>query len=316
MSQTVLLIGQTGQVGHELARSLLPLGKLIGVDRRTLDVADQMALRTLIRTVNPDVIVNAAAYTAVDQAEHETERANQINHLAPHAMAEEAYAIGAMLVHYSTDYVFDGALTDRAYLETDHPAPLNEYGRSKLAGEVAIRETGARHVIFRTSWVIGSHGSNFLRTMLRLMHERETVSVVVDQIGAPTWSRLIADVTALVVHAMLQRPDAGDDGIYHLQSAGVTSWHGVAVALLEGLHRRDHPGIACKQVIPLASHEYPTPAARPKNSRLDCTRLTDTSGIQLPNWKPVLDACLTDVLASGQFARDGTGGTGKPTGRA
>jgi len=299
MGQTVLLIGQAGQVGHELARSLLPLGKLIGVDRRSLDVANLEALRSLIRAAHPDVIVNAAAYTAVDQAEREPDLADLINHQAPRAMAEEARAIGALLLHYSTDYVFDGARTDRAYVETDATAPLNVYGRSKLAGEEAILASGARHIIFRTSWVIGGHGGNFLKTMLRLMRERDTVSVVADQIGAPTSSRLIADVTALVLHELLQQPEAARDGVYHLQSAGFTSWYGVAQALLGGLKQRAHPGVACRQIIPLTSADYPTAAARPKNSRLDCAKLTDTFGIQLPPWQQTLDVCLSEVLDSG-----------------
>ncbi|MCX7173467.1 MAG: dTDP-4-dehydrorhamnose reductase [Proteobacteria bacterium] len=279
----ILLTGKNGQVGWELQRTLAPLGEVIALDREKLDLAYADTILAAIRTVNPDIIVNAAAYTAVDQAENETSLAMRVNAEAPGVMAEEARKRGIQLVHYSTDYVFDGT-KDSPYGEDDTPAPINAYGRSKLAGEQAIQATGCRHLIFRTSWVYGMHGKNFLRTMLRLAEEREELRIVDDQFGAPTWSRLIAEATALAL-----APHREPEGLYHLASAGHTSWHGFTEAIL-GLSRNLRTREPSLTAIP--TREYPLPAKRPFNSRLACDRLAQEASIQLPDWRVALGLCL------------------------
>jgi len=276
----ILLFGSSGQVGRELRRTLAPLGELLVPNRESVDLTRAEAMRTAIRQARPDIVVNAAAYTAVDQAETEQDLALMINGKAPGIMAEEAAKIDALLVHYSTDYVFDGS-KDSPYDEDDAPNPLSVYGASKLAGELAIRGAGCRHLIFRTSWVYGLHGKNFLRTMQRLGQEREELKVVDDQIGAPTWSRLIAEATALALRA------EAADGIYHLSCAGSTSWHGFAVAILadQGWHGR---------LLPIPSRDYPLPARRPANSRLDNRKLQRLLHLALPDWQAALALCLAD----------------------
>ena len=276
----ILLFGSSGQVGRELRRTLAPLGELLVPNRESVDLTRAEAMRTAIRQARPDIVVNAAAYTAVDQAETEQDLALMINGKAPGIMAEEAAKIDALLVHYSTDYVFDGS-KDSPYDEDDAPNPLSVYGASKLAGELAIRGAGCRHLIFRTSWVYGLHGKNFLRTMQRLGQEREEVKVVDDQIGAPTWSRLIAEATALALRA------EAADGIYHLSCAGSTSWHGFAAAILaaQGWHGR---------LLPIPSRDYPLPARRPANSRLDNRKLQRLLHLALPDWQAALALCLAD----------------------
>ena len=276
----ILLTGKTGQVGHELQRTLAPLGEVIAVDRAGLDLANQEALRRTLRKLRPDIIVNAAAYTAVDRAEDEAQLAHAGNAIAPGVMAEEARELGALLVHYSTDYVFDGSKAG-AYREDDATNPLNVYGRSKLAGEQAIIASGCRHLIFRTSWVYGLRGKNFLRTMQALAAQRQELRVVSDQIGAPTWSRLIAEATALAV-----RQDA-PSGLYHLSSGGSTSWHGFAQAILAA-----QGWAGTLHAIPAS--DYPTPAQRPANSRLDHTKLGAALGLALPDWRLALELCLAD----------------------
>jgi len=279
----ILLTGGTGQVGWELQRTLAPLGDVVVLDRRKLDLADPDAIRAAIRAARPEFIVNAAGYTAVDQAETEIEKAMRVNGLAPGVMGEEALRLGAHLVHYSTDYVFDGS-KDGPYTEDDAAAPLNAYGRSKLAGEQAIRASGCRHLIFRVSWIYGLHGKNFLRTMLRLAQEREELRVVADQFGAPTWSRLIAEATALA----LARPRP-PEGLYHLACAGHTSWHGFSEAIL-ALSRNLRSREPALTAIP--THDYPLPAQRPRNSRLACDRLAEDVSIRLPDWNDALRLCL------------------------
>jgi len=279
----ILLTGRNGQVGWELQRTLAPLGEVIALDRGKLDLTDADAIRQAIRTVRPEIIVNAAAYTAVDQAETETDLAMRVNGRAPGVMGEEAGKLGALLIHYSTDYVFDGS-KDSPYNEADAPVPINAYGRSKLAGEQAIQASGCRHLIFRTSWVYGLHGRNFLRTILRLAEEREELRIVADQFGAPTWSRLIAEATALALAR--QRPP---EGLYHLANGGHTSWHGFAQAILalsKNLRTRE-PGLTA-----IPTREYPLPAPRPHNSRLTCYRLAQEASIQLPDWRDALGLCL------------------------
>jgi len=288
----ILLTGCGGQLGRELKRSLASLGELVACDRRQLDLTDPEALRDTVRAVAPAVIVNAAAYTAVDKAEAEPGVAEAINGVAPGIFADEAKRLGALLIHYSTDYVFDGA-KPTPYTEDDTPAPLAAYGHSKRAGELAIAASGARHLIFRTSWVYGLHGANFMKTMLRLGREwnelRAPLRVVGDQIGAPTWTRHLADATALI----LGRRDT-PDGLYHLAAAGETSWHGYAEAIFDEAQR-----IGLLDKMPLVhritSADYPLPAARPANSRLDCTRCQSDFGLALPDWRTGLIDCLADA---------------------
>lgn len=281
--RTILLTGKDGQVGWELQRTLAPLGKVIAFDRWGLDLANADAIRAAIRAVHPDIIVNAAAYTAVDQAETESAVAMSVNGEAPGIMAEEAMRSGAWLVHYSTDYVFDGT-KGPAYDESDDPNPLNVYGHSKLAGERAIQAVGGRYSIFRTSWVYGLRGRNFLRTILRLAQEKEELHIVVDQIGAPTWSRMIAEATSAILARETQT-----QGLFHLTNSGATSWHGFSQAILE-LTREQRPRDPILSAIP--GSEYPLPATRPANSRLSCKLLAQQTTIQLPDWREALALCL------------------------
>ena len=284
----ILLTGCAGQLGRELKRSLASLGELVACDRGLLDLADPDALRTAVSRIAPSVIVNAAAYTAVDKAETETSLADAINAAAPALLADEARRLGAFLIHYSTDYVFDGTKAT-PYLEEDAAMPLSAYGRSKLKGELAIAASGARHLILRTSWVYGLHGANFMKTMLRLGRERDELRVVGDQFGAPTWTRHLADATALV----LSRRET-TEGLYHLAAAGETSWHGYAEAIFA---EAQAAGLMEKSptVHRITTAEYPLPAPRPTNSRLDCTRFFRDSGLALPHWRTGLADCLTDA---------------------
>ena len=292
----ILLIGGNGQVGHELTRTLAPLGEVIATDRAALDLTDESAIRALVRQLRPGFIVNAAAYTAVDKAESESELAFAINARAPGVLAQEAAALGAWLIHYSTDYVFAGDRPQGAYLETDPTAPMNVYGRSKLAGEEAIAAVGGAHLILRTSWVYGAHGANFVKTILRLAREREKLSIVADQIGAPTSSPLIAEATAQLIR---QLPDDGEDalgGIYHLQSAGEASWHEFAAAIVERLRGVDAQTVRCREVLPIPASAYPTPARRPANSRLDCGKIARTFGLRLPRWRDDFELRFGEIL--------------------
>ena len=284
----ILLAGCAGQLGRELKRSLACLGEVIACDRRQLDLAQADSLRAMVRAMGPTVIINAAAYTAVDKAEAEPAAADAINALAPGILAEEAKRTGALLIHYSTDYVFDGTKAT-AYTEDDTPAPLSAYGRSKLAGEQAIVAAGARHLIFRTSWVFGLHGANFMKTMLRLGKERDELRVVGDQVGAPTWTRHLADVAALIL-ARKEIPG----GLYHLAAAGETSWHGYAEAIFATALECD-----LLEKIPtvhrILSADYPLPAPSPANSRLDCTKFRRDFNLALPDWRTGLADCLADA---------------------
>ncbi len=281
----ILLTGASGQVGYELERSLQGLGEVVAVDRAHMDLADLDQVRDVIRAVRPGLIVNPAAYTAVDKAESEPELAYRINAEAPGLMAAEARALGAALVHFSTDYVFDGS-KQGAYVETDPTNPINVYGASKLAGEQAIAASGAEHLIFRTSWVYGMRGKNFLLTMLRLSKEREELRVVADQHGAPTWSRTIADTTALVLAQA--RGQAGwwatNGGIYHLSGQGQTTWCGFTEAIVAA------SGATCR-VTPISAAEYPVPARRPANSVMSSARLMERF-CALPGWDGALKLCM------------------------
>lgn len=294
----VLLIGRTGQVAWELERSLGALGELTALDRAQLDLRDAEAIRSAIRSVRPELIVAAAAYTNVDGAEDDVETAFAINARAPEAMAREARQVGATLVHYSTDYVFDGSKAG-AYAEDDPTAPLNAYGRSKLAGEQAIRASGAAHLILRTSWVYASRGKNFLRTILRLAGEREVLRVVDDQFGAPTWARFIAEATAAMLWRIRWDPSArarADRGeVVHLANGGVTTWFGFASRAIE-LHA-SRAGKKLASVEPIPASAYPTKAARPHNSRLDLARLEREWGIAAPAWEDSLALCVEELAA-------------------
>ncbi|QJI44948.1 dTDP-4-dehydrorhamnose reductase [Pseudomonas sp. ADAK2] len=289
----ILLLGKNGQVGWELQRSLAPLGELIALDRSTGgDLSDLDALRTTIRQLKPDVIVNAAAYTAVDKAESETELADRVNGQASQVMAEEAVLLGAWLIHYSTDYVFSGQ-GSKAWQETDPVAPVNHYGASKLAGEQAIIASGCKYLIFRTSWVYGARGNNFAKTMLRLAKDRETLSVIADQIGAPTGADLIADVTALAIQQVMQRPEL--TGLYHLAASGEVSWHGYASHVIE-FAQANGEQLAVTTVNPIETSAYPTPARRPLNSRLNTQKLRDNFSLHLPDWQSGVTRMLREVL--------------------
>lgn len=276
----ILLIGAQGQVGWELARRLPDLGQVTATDRATLDLASPDAIRRVVRDARPEVIVNAAAHTAVDKAESEPELAMQVNAAAPGILAEEALRSGSLLVHYSTDYVFDGEKPG-AYVETDPPNPVSVYGRSKLAGERAIAASGCRHLILRTCWVYGPRGRNFLLTILKAARERPELKVVDDQFGAPTSSAAIAEATKLAI--------GRGEGTYHLSAAGRASWHGFAQAIVEGAGLKT-------PVRPIPSSDYPTPARRPRNSVLDNSKLKKDFGIVLPDWREGLREVLPQVL--------------------
>lgn len=287
----ILLTGAAGQVGWELKRTLASLGEVVAVDLAEMDLADPAAIRRFVRELKPDLIVNPAAYTAVDKAESEPELAQAVNGIAPGVLAEEAQALGIWLVHYSTDYVFDGRKSG-AYVEDDQPNPQSVYGRTKLAGEQAVQASGCKHLILRTSWVYGARGHNFMLTMLRLGRERDELRIVADQFGAPTWCRGIAEVTAQILaqlHSPLlsQGQAAACSGIYHLTAAGETTWFDFASAVI----RQGLPERAVKMT-PITTDQYPLPAPRPANSRLSNAKLHQTFGIASSSWSNELALCL------------------------
>lgn len=296
----ILLFGKNGQVGWELQRSLAPLGRLVALDRHNSDdgsdycgdLNDAAGLAATVEALRPTVIVNAAAYTAVDKAESEPELARNINARAPSVLAEAAQRCGAWLVHYSTDYVFDGS-GEQAWRETDVPAPLGVYGQTKLAGEQAIIRACARHLIFRTSWVYAARGGNFAKTMLRLAAERERLSVIDDQFGAPTGAELLADVTAHAIRSVLRQPEQA--GLYHLAAGGEVSWHGYAGFVIEQARQAGH-AMKVQSIDPIPSSAYPTPAKRPHNSRLDTRKLQTAFGINLPDWQQGVAHMLHEIL--------------------
>lgn len=289
MPRNILVIGCRGQVGWELMRTLQPFGRVTGVDYPDLDLTRPDSVRAWLDQTHPDVVVNAAAYTAVDRAETEPELARCLNATAPALLAEETCRRGAWLVHYSTDYVFDGH-QEAPYGEDAPPNPLSEYGRSKLAGDLAVQQAGGRYLIFRLCWVYGGRGQNFLRTMLRLFTTREEVRVVNDQWGAPTWSRHIAETTALVLARVLHAPEPmAHCGVYHLTASGVTTWHGFARAIWERVPASVR---RCREVVPITTAEYPTPARRPMRAVLDCAKLERVFGLRLPHWETGLRQVL------------------------
>lgn len=292
---TLLLLGKNGQVGWELQRSLLPLGT-VTARGRDADLLDLDGLRALIRDLKPSAIVNAAAYTAVDRAESEPDLARRINRDAPAVLAEEAARLDAWLVHYSTDYVFDGTGAG-AYAETDATAPLNVYGRTKRDGEEAIAASGCRHLIFRTSWIHGAHGGNFIKTMLRLAAERPALRVVADQIGTPTGAELVADVTAHALRRAMDRNDGHLSGVYHLAAAGETSWRDFAVLVLAEAQKLGLPMKASPETVEaIGTSDYPTPAKRPANSRLDTKKLRKAFGIHLPPWQAPVQRVVAELV--------------------
>ena len=293
----MLLTGKNGQVGFELQRALAPLGAIRAIDHDECDLADEQALRRLIREWNPEIIVNSAAYTAVDRAESEPEAAFAVNGRAPEVIGEEAARLGALVVHYCTDYVFDGHKSG-PYTETDAPSPLSIYGESKAAGTWALRRLAKKHLVFRTSWVFGAYGSNFAKTILRLAGERTELKVVADQVGAPTSAALLADVTAQILGQYRQRPnrDQFPYGLYNLVATGETTWCEyaqtvVAAAWRDGRSLRLRP----ENIHPIATTEYPLPAARPANSRLATDLLRHTFGLWLPPWQEGLEHVLQQL---------------------
>ena len=297
---TILLTGGSGQVGGQLRRTLTALGRVVAPDRSELDLASPESIRSMMRALRPQWVVNPAAYTAVDKAESESAAAFAINRDAPAILAEEAKKTGAVMIHFSTDYVFDGTKAT-PYVESDATNPLGVYGASKLAGEQAVAASNAAHLILRTSWVYGSTGKNFLLTILRLARERDEMRIVADQHGAPTWSfdlaamtaSLIAQVNAQAAHESRSVAEivSGDAGVYHACNAGATTWFGFAEAALR-IARELHPQQKFAQLVPITTAEYPTPARRPQNSRLDCAKLTQRFGLALPAW----DDSLAQVM--------------------
>jgi dTDP-4-dehydrorhamnose reductase len=285
----ILLIGKIGQVGWELRRALAPMARVVCVDFPEIDLTSGESIRRWVRDTRPNVVINAAAYTAVDKAESEPDQAMKINGVAPGILAEEAKKPGALLVHYSTDYVFDGAKAE-PYVETDPPNPLGVYGRSKLAGDEAVRAVGGAHLIFRLCWVYGARGHNFMLTMMRLARERERLRVVGDQVGCPTWSRMIAQTTVLALKQAVTAEDLGAfTGTFHLAASGITSWHGFADAIVKLMPAE---GRKCVQVEAISTAEHPTPTKRPAYSVLACGKLERVFGLRLPHW----EECLKQVL--------------------
>jgi dTDP-4-dehydrorhamnose reductase len=296
----ILLTGKNGQVGFELQRALAPLGEIVAVDQTDCNLADEAAIRRLVSETRPDIIVNPAAHTAVDKAESEPALAQAINGVAPGIFGEEAAKLGTLVVHYSTDYVFDGGKTGW-YTENDVPNPQSVYGKTKLAGEQALAASGAKHLIFRTSWVFGAHGVNFAKTMLRLAAERQGLKVVADQFGAPTSAALIADMTAQILGQYAQKCRlASTDfpyGLYHLVAGGRTNWHEYAQAVVMAAQAAGKPlRMGPNDVQAITTADYPLPAPRPANSCLDTMRLRETFGLCLPDWRQGLNHVMTQLL--------------------
>jgi dTDP-4-dehydrorhamnose reductase len=307
MTTRLLITGATGQIGWQLQRTLAPLGDVIACTRSELDLAQPEAGAQFIRDSAPDIVVNAGAYTAVDRAESEPELAHTVNAVTPGRIAQELARTGGLLIQYSTDYVFDGSKAGR-YDENDSTAPLNVYGRSKLAGEKAIASSGCACIVLRTTWVYDIRGKNFLRTVLRLAREREELTMVGDQRGVPTWARSIAEATAQIAARCIRQRNAGDwgyEGTYHLTASGETTWAGFASQILEEYEAlAEWPAdtgewgspLMAKRVVPITSEQYPTPARRPGNSLLSNRKLETTFGLRLPDWRDLLRLALQDAV--------------------
>lgn len=284
----ILVTGKNGQVGWELQRTLAPLGQVIALDAEDMDLSDADAIRRKVREIAPHIIVNPAAHTAVDKAESEPGLAMAINGTAAGVLAEEAQQLDALLIHYSTDYVFDGTKAS-PYVESDTPNPQSVYGRTKLAGEQAIQAVGGKHLILRTSWVYGVHGGNFVKTILRLVKERSELRIVADQYGAPTWARLLAESTAQIIAGYSE----DKSGVYHLTPSGRTNWHQFAEEIVR-LAREYDDVLKDKSLTihPIATHEYPVPAKRPANSSLSTEKVRTSFGLELPRWEDDLAECV------------------------
>jgi dTDP-4-dehydrorhamnose reductase len=292
----ILVTGKNGQVGFELMRSLAPLGTVVGIDIDECDLQDILAVERLLDKVQPELIVNPAAYTAVDKAETEQVLAHAINAKAPEVMAQYAGRHDIPIIHYSTDYVFDG-LKEGAYLETDEVNPQSVYGKTKALGETAVRNHARKHIILRTSWVFGSHGGNFLKTILKLAQERDQLSVVSDQVGSPTSAALLADVTAEVVKQLFAPAASDKYGTYHLVTEGYTSWHGYAQFVVARANALDlKTKISSEAIMAIKSSEYPVPATRPTNSRLDTTKLSRVFSVSLPGWQVEVEKVIHALL--------------------
>lgn len=321
IKRKILLTGKNGQVGWELQRTLVTLGEVVAVNHQQMDLSDPDSIRRVIREVKPNLIVNAAAYTAVDKAESESNLAMAINGIAPGLMAEEAKRLGAAIIHYSTDYVFDGTKTT-PYSEDDTPHPVSVYGQTKLVGDKAIEKSGAAHIILRTTWIYGERGRNFLRTIVRLAGEQDELRIVNDQLGAPTWSRMIAEITAQMLAKSygLQHGNSSTgsarlhslpelSGIYNLTCTGETSWFGFASAILDrmnsdiksarllanGTNTGTNVGVTLPRIIPIPTSSYPLPARRPANSLLSTVKLQSTFGLRLTSWVESLDLCIDAI---------------------
>lgn len=287
----ILIFGKQGQIGWELQRSLTSIGTITALDRTMADLCETKKVREIIQQLKPNIIVNAAAYTAVDKAESEPDLAMLVNGIAPGVLAEEAKRLNATLVHYSTDYVFDGSSTT-PYREEDSTNPINIYGKTKLAGEKAIQTVGGNFLILRTSWVYGMRGKNFLLTMLKLAQEKDTLKIVMDQIGAPTWCRTIAEATGhILAHPLSSLNDKW--GIYNLTAGGQTSWCDFAATIFKIKKEREGAAFRVPQVIPIPSSEFPSPASRPKFSALSHSKVSSTFSLLLPDWKHALESCLS-----------------------
>ena len=292
----ILLFGRNGQLGWELNRSLQPLGEIVVLDIEEVDFSEPESLRKIVQDESPDVICNAVAYTAVDKAEEDEELALKINGVAPGVLAEEALKLGALLIHYSTDYVFDGTKAS-PYVETDVPNPLNAYGRTKLAGEIAVQSSGCDYLIFRTSWVYASRASNFMLTMLKLAQEREELSIVADQIGAPTTARLIADTTVLCVQQAMKERISGifSSDLYHLTASGHTSWYGFTKEIVNFASNSLNMKLTIKNIKAIPTSDYPASTTRPMNSQLALKKLESIFTITMPDWKKTLSLCIDEL---------------------
>ena len=297
---TILLTGVNGQLGHQLRTALASLGNIVALNRTELDLSQTDSILQALERHQPDIIVNPAAYTAVDRAESEVEQARSVNAAAPALLAQWAARRQALLLHYSTDYVFDGA-GERPWREDDPVQPRSVYGQSKWEGEEAVRAAAPRHLILRTSWVFGAHGGNFLKTILRLAQERDNLRVVADQIGAPTSTALISEVTAALLRDYLRKPTDFAYGSYHLAAQGETSWHGYARFLVAEAEKLGFPlRLSPADITPIATADYPLPAPRPANSRLDCAKLQRTFGLTLPRWESGVEQVLAELAAQPQ----------------